>query len=260
MAFAGSSNGYGPDSVGVLGSARATNEENYLAQKFARVVLGTNNVDCCARVCHAPSAAALKAMLGAGASTNSFDDIERARTILVCGANATENHPIVGARIKQAALAGAHLIVIDPRRIELAEYAECHLAPRPGTNIPLLNAMAHTIVKEGCGTRISGSPSRGCRGVTPVDRALDAGACIGHLRCRCGSDSRGRSAVRLAQAVDEREWVGSDRARARHGDGDGADQSRAADRQPRQPGTGVNPLRGQNNVQGSAHMGCEPGS
>src|SRR5205085_6699083 len=106
---------YGPDSVGVLGSARGTNEENYLAQKFARVVLGTNNVDCCARVCHAPTAAAMNATLGTGAATNSFDDIERANTILVCGANATENHPIIGARIKQAKLRGAHLIVIDPR-------------------------------------------------------------------------------------------------------------------------------------------------
>ena len=87
---------YGADSIGVLGSARATNEENYLAQKFARVVLGTNNVDCCARVCHAPTAAAMKLMLGTGAATNSFDDIERAKTILVCGCNPTENHPIVG--------------------------------------------------------------------------------------------------------------------------------------------------------------------
>ena len=88
-----SSRSTGPDSIGVLGSARGTNEENYLAQKFARVVLGTNNVDCCARVCHAPTAAAMKMMLGTGAATNSFDDIEQARTILVCGANPTENHP-----------------------------------------------------------------------------------------------------------------------------------------------------------------------
>lgn len=138
----------GPDSIGVLGSARATNEENYLAQKFARVVLATNNVDCCARVCHAPTAVAMKSMLGTGAATNSFDDIERALTILVCGTNTTENHPIVGARIKQAALRGSHLIVIDPRRIELADYADIHLQLRPGTNVPLLNAMACTIVEE----------------------------------------------------------------------------------------------------------------
>jgi formate dehydrogenase major subunit len=97
----------GPDSIAVLGSARGTNEENYLAQKFARVVLGTNNVDCCARVCHTPTAAAMKLMLGTGAATNSYNDIEVARTILLCGTNATENHPIIGARIKQAALKGA---------------------------------------------------------------------------------------------------------------------------------------------------------
>ena len=140
---------HGADSVGVLGSARATNEENYLAQKFARVVLGTNNVDCCARVCHTPTAAAMKLMLGAGAATNSFDDIESASTILVCGANPTENHPIVGARIKEAALRGTRLIVLDPRKIELTRYATLHLQLRPGTNVPLLNAMACTIVEEG---------------------------------------------------------------------------------------------------------------
>jgi formate dehydrogenase major subunit len=139
---------HGADSVGVLGSARATNEDNYVAQKFARVVLGTNNVDCCARVCHAPSAAALKAMFGTGAATNSFDDIEQARAFLLCGTNATENHPIIGARIKQAVLRGAKLIVIDLRTIELAHYADLHLPLRPGTNVPLLNAMACAIVEE----------------------------------------------------------------------------------------------------------------
>lgn len=98
---------HGAQSIGVLGSARATNEENYLAQKFARTVLGSNNVDCCARVCHAPTATAMNDMLGAGAATNSFNDIERAACILVWGANATENHPIMGARIRQAALRAA---------------------------------------------------------------------------------------------------------------------------------------------------------
>jgi formate dehydrogenase major subunit len=140
---------FGADAAGVFASARATNEDNYLLQKFARVVLGTNNVDGCARVCHAPSAAALNLMFGTGAATNSFDDIERASTILICGSNATENHPVVGARIKQAARRGTALIVIDPRRIELAEHADVHLQVRPGTNVLVLNAMAATIVEEG---------------------------------------------------------------------------------------------------------------
>ena len=140
---------HGPESIGILGSARGTNEENYLAQKFARVVIGTNNVDCCARVCHTPTAAAMKLMIGTGAATNSYNDIEKAQTILICGANATENHPIIGARIRKAALHGANLIVIDPRRIELADHATIHLQLRPGTNIPLLNALAYTIIEEG---------------------------------------------------------------------------------------------------------------
>ncbi|MCI0744642.1 MAG: molybdopterin-dependent oxidoreductase, partial [Verrucomicrobia subdivision 3 bacterium] len=139
---------FGPESIGVLGSARATNEENYLTQKFARVVLGTNNVDCCARVCHAPTAAAMKAVFGTGAATNSFDDIEQAAAILICGCNPTENHPIVGARIKQAVLHGAKLIVIDPRQIELARYADVYLQLRPGTNVALLNALVCAIVEE----------------------------------------------------------------------------------------------------------------
>ncbi|HMS09965.1 MAG TPA: molybdopterin-dependent oxidoreductase, partial [Pyrinomonadaceae bacterium] len=146
-------NGYvanhGPESVAVLGSARATNEENYIAQKFARVALGTNNVDCCARVCHTPTAAAMKMMLGTGAATNSFDDIELARTILICGANPTENHPIPGARIKQAVRRGAKLIIIDPRRTELTKYADVHLQLNAGANIPLFNALAHAIIDEG---------------------------------------------------------------------------------------------------------------
>ena len=90
----------------------------------------------------------MKAMLGTGAATNSFDDIEQAAAFLLCGCNPTENHPIVGARIKQAVLRGAKLIVIDPREIELAQYADVHLALKPGTNVPLLNALACVIVEE----------------------------------------------------------------------------------------------------------------
>ncbi|MGB2712699.1 MAG: formate dehydrogenase subunit alpha [Vicinamibacterales bacterium] len=251
---------YGPDSVGVLGSARATNEENYLAQKFARVVLGTNNVDCCARVCHAPSAAALKAMLGAGASTNCFDDIERARTILVCGANATENHPVVGARIKQAALAGADLIVIDPRRIELAEYAACHLAPRPGTNVPLLNAMAQTVVKEGlCDetfltARVDGLDEylRSIEYWTPERASSICGVDAGLIRDaaqRYGSKGPSMSVngLGLTEHIQGTETVMALINLALLTGNIG------------KPGSGVNPLRGQNNVQGAAHMGCEPG-
>jgi len=250
---------HGPDSLAVLGSARATNEDNYVAQKFARVVLGTNNVDCCARVCHAPSAVALGEMLGAGASTSSFDDIERARCILVCGANATENHPVVGARIKQAALRGAALVVVDPRRIELARYARLHLRPRPGTNVALFNAMAATILAEGLvdeafvRERVEGrseleaflggwSPERAERSCgVPASQIREAARL--YARARPAMSVHGLGMTEHAQGT---EGVMCLVNLALLTGNVGV------------PGGGVNPLRGQNNVQGSAHMGCEP--
>ena len=123
---------YGADAIGVLTSARGTNEENFVGQKFARVALGTNNVDCCARVCHSPTAAAMKMTLGTGAATNSLDDIELARTIIVCGANPSDGHPVTGARIKQAVRRGANLIIVDPRKIELSQYATMQFADSSG--------------------------------------------------------------------------------------------------------------------------------
>src|SRR5271165_2567601 len=132
-----------------LSSSRCTNEENYLFQKWFRAGLGTNNVDCCARVCHAPSAAGMRESFGTGAATNSFADIKDADLLLMVGANVTEAHPIVGARIKQAALRGATLIVIDPRQTELAAIADLHLQVRPGANVPLFNWLACAIVEAG---------------------------------------------------------------------------------------------------------------
>jgi formate dehydrogenase major subunit len=251
---------HGPDSVGILGSARATNEDNYVAQKFARAVVGTNNVDCCARVCHTPSAAALKHAFGSGLGTNSFDDIEIARTILVCGANPTEDHPIVGARVKQAARRGAHLIVIDPRRIELADYAECHLALRPGTNIPLLNALAHTIVAEGLADRAW--LNQRVSDVDTFTRFIEEWT-PERAASICGVDAEAiRKAARL--------YAGYSPAMSVHGLGltehvQGTDAVAALINLALltgnigKPGAGINPLRGQNNVQGAAHMGCDPG-
>ena len=250
---------HGPDCIGMLGSARATNEDNYVIQKFARVVLGTHNVDCCARVCHAPSAAALGQVLGTGAATNTFDDIERARTILVVGANVTENHPVIGARIRQAARRGAHLIVIDPRRIELADDAECHLAPLPGTNVPLLNAIGHVILDEGL-----------------EDRAFIAGRVDGLEEYRASVlpwTPERASAITAVPAGEIRRaarlYAAAGPSLSVHGLGL-TEHVRGTDAvialvdlalitgNVGRPGAGVNPLRGQNNVQGAAHMGCEP--
>ena len=251
----------GADAVGMLGSARATNEENYLAQKFARVVLGTNNVDCCARVCHTPSAKALKTILGTGAATNSFDDIERAQLFLLCGTNTTENHPIVGARIKQAVRNGAQLIVIDPRRVELAEYATLHLPVRIGQNIALFNAMAATIIEEGlldkdfAAQRVDGLEkfANFIRDYAPEKVARACGIPAAMIR----------AAARL--------YAGTKPAMCFHGLGvtehrQGTEGVMALINLALltgnlgKPGAGINPLRGQNNVQGAAQMGCEPNS
>jgi formate dehydrogenase major subunit len=252
---------YGPDSIGVLGSARATNEENYLAQKFARVVLGTNNVDCCARVCHAPTAAAMKAILGAGAATNSFEDIESARTILVCGANPTENHPIVGARIKQAALRGSRLIVIDPRKIELTQYATLHLQLRPGTNVPLLNAMACAILEEGL--HDGDFLSERSTGLKEFRQFIESWS-PERAASLCGVEAR---LIRQAGRIYSTEKP----AMCIHGLGV-TEHTQGTEGvmclvnlalltgNIGRPGGGINPLRGQNNVQGSAHMGCDPDS
>lgn len=251
---------HGPDAIGVLGSSRATNEENYLIQKFARVVLETNNIDCCARVCHTPSAAALKLMLGSGAATNSFADIERAQTLMICGTNTTENHPITGARVKQAALRGANLIVIDPRKIELAHYATVHLPIRPGTNILLFNAMAHAIIDDGLvdkefiESRVLDfdefknfikdfSPEKVARtcGLNPSDirKASRLYAAV--------KPSMILNGLGLTEFVQGTETVMSLINLALLTGNIGKE------------GCGINPMRGQNNVQGAALMGCDPG-
>ena len=251
---------HGPDSIGILGSSRGTNEENYLAQKFARLVIGTNNVDCCARVCHTPTAAAMKLMIGTGAATNSYNDIEKAHTILICGANATENHPIIGARIKQAALRGAHLIVIDPRTIELAGYCTIHLQPRPGTNIPLLNAIACTIVEE----RLFDEQFARER-VAEFKEFQDfiKGFTPEYVESICGveADLIRQSARIYATAKPSICFHGLGVTEHTQGTEGVMCLVNLAllTGNIGKPGTGINPLRGQNNVQGAAHMGCDPG-
>lgn len=250
---------HGPDSIGVLGSARGTNEENYLAQKFARVVLGTNNVDCCARVCHAPTAAGLRMTFGTGAATNSFDDIERASTFLLCGCNPTENHPIVGARIKQAVLRDAQLIVIDPREIELARYATLHLQLRPGTNIPLLNALANVVVMEDLAdermlrerTRNSTEFRAFIAAWTPERAAAICGVDAGLIRKAARLYATGKPSMCFHGLGTTEHVQGTDGVVC-------LANLALLTGNLGVPGAGVNPLRGQNNVQGSAHMGCEP--
>ncbi len=245
--------------VAALSSSRCTNEENYLVQKWFRAGLGTHDVDCCARVCHAPSAAGMRESFGTGAATNSLDDLERADLLLVVGANVTEAHPVTGARIKQAALRGARLIVIDPRVTELAAMADVHLQLRPGTNVPLFNSLAAVIVEEGL-TRREFVDAR-AEGWVEYDR---------HIRGETPERWESTTGVPAAAVrAAARAYAGAARPMMVHGLGvtehlQGSEAVMllcnlallvgAVGR----PGTGVNPLRGQNNVQGAADMGCQP--
>ncbi|MEW6582069.1 MAG: formate dehydrogenase subunit alpha [Actinomycetota bacterium] len=245
---------HGPDAVAVLASSRSTNEACYLLQKLARTVIGTNNVDCCARVCHSSTAAALTAATGTGAATACFADIELARAIVVAGANPTEAHPVVGARIVQAALAGTPLVVIDPRRTALARIATVHLQVRPGGNVALFAALARALLDAGridrdyLDARTEGldalaaelardtAPPAGI----PPDRILRAADVIG------AGPALFVTGLGLSELT---QGVGSVLALANLAFLTGS---------VGRPGAGILALRGQNNVQGSVDMGCAP--
>ena len=140
---------YGPNSLAVMSSSRSTNEISYVAQKLARAVFGTNNVDNCARICHSPSVHGLTRSFGSGAMTNSIREIDGAECILLIGSNPTEAHPVIGDRIRRAVENGTKLVVIDPRDTETAQIADLHLSVRPGTDVALANAIGHHIVTQG---------------------------------------------------------------------------------------------------------------
>ncbi len=250
---------HGAASLGAMTSSRSTNEAAYLLQKLLRSVFGSNNVDSCARVCHSSTALALGAVTGTGAASASYADIERAKLIVVAGANATEAHPVIGARILQAALGGTPLIVVDPRAIELAEVADVHLALTPGTNVALFGAIAKLLVSSG---RIDTAYlAERCCDVEIFEYAtlrldLDASvrACgvplaqIERAACLLGDAGptlfvHGLGLSELTQGVDSVIALANI-----------ALLTGSIGR----PGAGMLPLRGQNNVQGNADMGSMP--
>jgi formate dehydrogenase major subunit len=251
---------HGANAFGALASSRSTNEAAYLLQKLTRVVIGTDNIDCCARVCHSSTALALQRVTGTGAATASYADIESARCIFVAGANPTEAHPVLGARIKQAALRGVPLIVADPRSIELAAYASVHLQLSPGSNVPLFNAIAKLLIERG--TIDSEYVAQRTEGLEPL-RAYLAGESIEHLLEVIGIDAASVSlAANLLAASGPTLFV--------HGLGlseltQGTESVMALCNlgiltgSIGRPGAGMLPLRGQNNVQGAADMGAAPG-
>ncbi|HEY3066762.1 MAG TPA: formate dehydrogenase subunit alpha [Methylomirabilota bacterium] len=134
---------------GALASAKATNEDGYIVQKLCRVVMGTNDVDHCTRLCHSPSVEAMLASMGSGATSNSYSDYENAGCLLIVGADASANHPVIAVRFRRAMRRGARVVVVNPRRIELCDQADLWIQPRPGTDVTLFNAMARVILDEG---------------------------------------------------------------------------------------------------------------
>ncbi|MEC4890198.1 MAG: formate dehydrogenase subunit alpha [Nitrospira sp.] len=249
----------GPDALAVVSSSRGTNEENYLFGKFIRCVMGTNHIDNCARVCHSATVTGMMETLGASAATNSIEDLDQAQLIMVVGANPTESHPVVGARIKRAHRRGVPLIVIDPRRTELARLATLHLALRPGTNVALLNGMAHVMAKEGLLDRqFIESRTEG------IDEWLKT---VEPCTPEWAEQITGVSADLIREAA--RRYAASGASLCVHGLGMTehrwgthgvialVDLALATGNIGR-PGTGINPLRGQNNVQGASDVGCLP--
>jgi len=249
----------GPDSLGIIACARATNEDCYAAQKFARAALGTNNVDHCARICHSPSVAGLRQTLGSGAMTNSIDDIEQADLIVIWGADPTENHSVLGGRIMAAKLAGAKLLVVDPRQTRLAKLADVHLQPCLGTNVALSNGLLHILfdkgweakkfLKQRCENlealkaKVQDYPPQKVEAITGVPMAqLEAAARLYHQAER----------ALLAYGMGITQYSsGTNNVIA-------ISNLTLATGQIGRKGTGINPLRGQNNVQGACDMGALP--
>ncbi len=250
---------YGPDAAGAFSSARCTNEENFLLAKWVRACFGSNNVDNCARVCHAPTVAGLAKSFGAGAATNSFDQIAGADTLFVIGSNTTEGHPIVSLHLKKALQNGARLIVADPRRIELVKYSDVWLNLRPGGNIALLNGLIHIIFKEGWENRYF--ISQRTEGVEELKKKVSeytldrvesiTGVSGEKLRTAARLYAKAENAMILYGLGVTEHLTGTENAIA-------IANLALACGQIGRPSTGVMALRGQNNVQGACDVGPLP--
>ena len=258
---------HGPDSIGGITSSRCTNEEVFVVQKMIRAAFGTNNVDTCARVCHSPTGYGLKQTFGTSAGTQDFASVGAADVIMVIGANPTDAHPVFASRMKRRLREGAHLIVIDPRRIALVDSphvrADEHLQLRPGTNVAVVNALAHVIVVEGLVDREFVERRCGLEDFAAWERFIrlpenspEAVAEISGV----DADTLRRTARLYAAAPNAAIYYGL--GVTEHSQGSTMVMAMAnlamATGNLGRPGVGVNPLRGQNNVQGSCDMGSFP--
>ncbi|MBE3098279.1 MAG: formate dehydrogenase subunit alpha [Planctomycetes bacterium] len=250
----------GPDAIGGLASAKCTNEENYVFQKFMRAAVGTNNVDHCARLCHASTVAGLAKAFGSGAMTNSVEDFAKAGAIFVIGSNTTECHPVIGAAIKRAVLRNRiPLIVADPRTIELTEFAALHLRHRGGTDVALINAMAHVIIKEGIENRAFVAERtegfeefrQAVESYTPEMASTITGVPAEKIIEAARIYARAPAASIVYSMGITQHTTGTDNVLAL------ANLAMLAGHVGK-PGAGVNALRGQNNVQGACDTGALP--
>jgi formate dehydrogenase major subunit len=258
---------YGRDSIGGITSSRCTNEEAYLVQKLVRAAFGNNNVDTCARVCHSPTGYGLGATFGTSAGTQTFKSVERADVVLIIGANPTDAHPVFASRMKRRLREGAKLIVVDPRRIDIIKsphvHASHHLQLRPGTNVAVLAAFAHVVVTEGLvdtayvTERCDDKSFREWREFvareenSPEATAAETGVPADELRAAARLYATGgNAAIYYGLGVTEHSQ-GSTAVIAI------ANLAMVTGNVGRE-GVGVNPLRGQNNVQGSCDMGSFP--
>jgi len=258
---------FGRDSIGGITSSRCTNEETFLVQKMVRAAIGNNNVDTCARVCHSPTGYGLKTTLGTSAGTQDFDSVDASDVIVVIGANPTDAHPVFASHMKRRLREGARLIVVDPRKIDLVKsphvQADFHLALLPGTNVAVINAMSHVVVTEGLldeafvAERCEKEPFEQWRKFIAEDRnspeALESvtGVPAGDVRAAARLYATGgNAAIYYGLGVTE------------HSQGStmvmGMANLAMATGNIGKRGVGINPLRGQNNVQGSCDMGSFP--
>ena len=249
----------GPDALAGFASARCTNEENYLFQKFMRAVVGTNNVDHCARLCHASTVTGLAQSLGSGAMTNSFADLETAQALLIIGSNTSEAHPIAALHLKQALRRGATLIVADPRRIDMAARAHYPLQLQPGTNVAVLNGLMHVILDEGLADEaFIAERTEGIAALREVVATYTpelveeiSGVPADLLRSAARAfGSAERAAVVYSMGITQHSH-GTEHVLA-------VSNLALLTGNLGKPGAGVNPLRGQNNVQGACDVGALP--
>ncbi len=249
----------GVDSIGILGSAKCTNEENFVLMKFARAVIGTNNIDHCARLCHSSTVGGLAEAFGSGAMTNSIEEIKDARVIFVIGSNTTEQHPMIGMHILRAKDNGAALIVADPRQTQIARLAHLHLRHKSGTDAALLNAMMNVIISEGLvdlsfirqRTENFDALQKTVTAYTPERAEYITGVPAADIRRAARIYASEKRAMLIYAMGITQHITGVDNVRS-------CANLVMLTAHVGQPMTGLNPLRGQNNVQGACDVGALP--